>query len=81
MDPRVGRDVSVGCVTGVGGLFSGAMLGVFVGKIVTEVTRCPVTEGIPACNWQVYAGWGGLVGLVTLPALVLWRLRRGRGDT
>lgn len=77
MDPRVGRDVGVGCVTGLGGLCSGAMLGVFVGKVVTEVTRCAVTEGIPACNWQVYAGWGGLIGVVTLPALVLWRLHRG----
>jgi hypothetical protein len=69
--------VGIGCVTAVGGFFSGAMIGVFVGKVVTEVTKCAVTEGIPACDWQVYAGWGGLIGLVTLPALVFWRLHRG----
>jgi hypothetical protein len=73
MEGRVG----VGCLTAVGGLFSGAMIGVFVGKVVTEVTKCQVTEGIPACNWQVYAAWGGIIGLVTLPALVFWRLHRG----
>jgi hypothetical protein len=69
--------VALGCLTSVGGFFSGAMIGVFVGKVVSEVTRCQVGEGLPACNWQVYAGWGGVIGLVTLPALVLWRVHRG----
>jgi hypothetical protein len=77
MESRLSRDVGVGCLTAVGGCFSGAMVGVLVGKVVSEVTRCPVPEGLPACNWQVFAGYGGVIGLVTLPALVLWRLRRG----
>jgi hypothetical protein len=76
MESRRSRDVGVGCLTAVGGFFSGAMIGVFVGKVVSEVTRCPIAEGLPACNWQWFAGWGGVIGLVTLPALVLWRLRR-----
>jgi len=28
------------------------------------------------CNWYVYVGIGGLIGALTLPALVLNRLRR-----
>jgi hypothetical protein len=73
----VARNVGVGCVTGVGGFFSGAMIGVLVGRVMTVVTKCPVGEGLPACDWQVFAGWGGVIGLVTLPALVFWRLHRG----
>ncbi|HWZ59397.1 MAG TPA: hypothetical protein VNW46_10520 [Gemmatimonadaceae bacterium] len=71
------RNIGVGCLTGVSGFFSGAMIGVLVGKVVTAVTRCPVVEDLPACNWQVFAGWGGVIGFVTLPALVFWRLHRG----
>jgi hypothetical protein len=52
------------------------MIGVLVGRIVTVVTKCQVNTELPACDWQVYAGWGGVIGLVTLPALVFWRLRR-----
>ena len=70
------RYLGVGCVTGVGGLCSGAMIGVLVGRIVTVVTKCQVNMELPACDWQVYAGWGAVIGLVTLPALVFWRLRR-----
>ena len=46
-----------------------------VAKIVGWTTKCAPIEGLPACNWWVFAGWGGVVGLVTLPAMVLWRLR------
>jgi hypothetical protein len=55
------------------GLMSGAMVGVLASKIVAWLTGAPACEGIPTCNWHVYAGWGALVGL-TLPALVLRRL-------
>jgi hypothetical protein len=33
---------------------------------------------LPVCNWYVYAGVGALIGAVTLPVLVLNRLKRGR---
>jgi hypothetical protein len=70
------RDVGVGCITTVAGFFSGGMIAVFVGKIVGLVQRCVPEPGLPACNWWVYAGVGGVLGAVTLPVLALGRLRR-----
>jgi hypothetical protein len=71
------RRVGVGCFTTFIGAPSGAMVGVFVGKVVGNVQGCVPPEGLPACNWWWYALAGGVVGMVTLPTLVLWRLRRG----
>ena len=75
-----GRSCAVGCVTTVAGFFSGGMIGVLLGKIVGVAQRCVPPEGLPACNWWVYAGIGGIVGAVTLPVLTLRRLRPGRRD-
>ena len=75
-----GRSCAVGCVTTVAGFFSGAMIGVLIGKIVGLAQRCVPVEGLPACNWWVYAGIGGIVGAATLPVLTLRRLRQGGSD-
>ena len=81
MDPadefRTSRYIGVGCVTMVAGLFSGAMIGVFVAKVVGSFRGCKPPEGLPACDWHVYAGIGMLIGILTLPVLALSRLRRG----
>jgi len=74
------RNVGVGCVTTVAGFFSGGMIGVFIGKIVGLAQRCVPEAGLPACNWWVYAGVGGVLGAVTLPVLALRRLNKGRSD-
>lgn len=71
------RYVGVGCVTAVAGLFSGGMVGVFVAKAVGWAQRCAPPEGLPACNWPVYAAIGMVIGLVTLPVLAVTRLRSG----
>ena len=76
-EQRRARTIGVGCFTTFIGAPSGAMVGVFVGKVVGNVQQCVPPEGIPACNWWWYALVGGVVGMVTLPTLVLWRLRRG----
>ena len=73
--PDLGRNLFIGCFMTPLGMMSGAMVGVLVSKVVAWLTRAPACEGIPTCNWYVYAGWGALVGL-TLPALVLHRLFR-----
>lgn len=52
------------------------MIGVLVGKIVGGVRRCTPAEGLPACDWYYYALGGMLLGAVTLPVLVLSRLRK-----
>jgi hypothetical protein len=54
------------------------MIGVFVAKAVGTVRRCVPLEGLPACDWWSFALVGAVVGVITLPTLVLWRLRRGK---
>jgi hypothetical protein len=70
----------VGCLTVVAGVFSGAMVGVFVAKVVGSIRNCQPLPELPACDWQVYAGVGMLIGAITLPVLALRRLRSGERD-
>jgi hypothetical protein len=70
--------IGVGCVTGVAGFFSGGMIAVFIGKIVGSAQGCKPIEGLPACNWWVYAGIGAVIGALTLPVLALTRLNQPR---
>ena len=81
MDPadefRTSRYVGVGCVTAIGGLFSGGMIGVLIAKIVGSFRGCQPAPELPACDWHVYAGVGMLIGILTLPVMALSRLRRG----
>ncbi len=70
----------VGCLTVVAGFFSGGMVGVFVAKVVGSFRNCAPAPEIPACDWQVYAGVGMLIGALTLPVLALRRLRAGERD-
>lgn len=72
------RNVGVGCVTTVAGFFSGGMIAVLVGKFVGSMQGCKPPEGLPACNWWVYAGIGAVLGALTLPVLALGRLSRPR---
>jgi len=67
----------VGCLTFVAGGFGGGMISVLIAKIVGSARRCEPPEGLPACDWHVYAAVGMLIGAVTLPVLTLARLRRG----
>ena len=80
LGPRdiVARNIGVGCLTAMAGFFSGGMIAVLVGKFVGSAQGCQPPEGLPACNWWVYAGIGALLGAVTLPVLALRRLNRGR---
>ena len=72
------RNIGVGCITGFAGFFSGGMIAVLIGKFVGSMQGCRPAEGLPACNWWVYAGVGALVGALTLPVLALRRLNRSR---
>jgi hypothetical protein len=72
----IARNVGVGCVTTFAGFFSGGMFAVLIAKFVGGVQRCQPAEGLPACNWWVYAGVGAVLGALTLPVLALRRLNR-----
>jgi hypothetical protein len=75
-EDRTARNVGVGCFTAFIGLWSGAMVAVLIGKIVEGIRGAPTCEGLPMCNWHVYAAAGAAVGALSLPVLVLNRLRR-----
>jgi hypothetical protein len=74
----IARNIGVGCVMTFAGFFSGGMIAVLIAKIVGSVNGCQPPEGLPACNWWVYAGIGAVIGALTLPVLVLARLNRSR---
>ncbi len=65
------RRVAIGCVTAWLGFFSGAMILVLVSKIIAYVTHEQACQGIPSCNWYIYALAGGATGALSLPVLVL----------
>jgi hypothetical protein len=50
------------------------MIAVLFSKMVASFTRAPSCEGIPSCNWYIYAMVGGGLGAASLPLLVLWVL-------
>ena len=50
------------------------MTAVLVSKFVAYLVHGPSCDGIPSCNWYLYAVVGGAAGAVTLPVLVLWVL-------
>ncbi len=74
--PSRGRLVAIGCFMAWIGAFSGAMIAVLVSKGVAFFAKAPACEGIPTCDWYIYALVGGALGFVTLPWLVLSALRR-----
>lgn len=73
---RLERRIGVGCVSIVAGFFSGGMIGVLVAKIVGSIRGCQPPEGLPACDWHIYAGVGMLLGVTTLPLLIVRRMTR-----
>jgi hypothetical protein len=72
----IARNLGVGCMTTFAGFFSGGMVGVLIAKFVGSMGGCKPAEGLPACNWWVYAGVGAVLGALTLPVLALSRLNR-----
>ena len=63
------------------GFFSGGMFGVLVAKIVDFFTRAPSCAGLPSCNWAQFFFGGALIGALTLPTLILLRLRSAGGGS
>jgi hypothetical protein len=76
----IARNVGVGCLTAFAGFFSGGMVAVLIAKFVGSMQGCRPVEGLPACNWWVYAGVGAVLGALTLPVLALRRLNRRRAN-
>ena len=70
----------IGCLTAIAGFWGGGMIAVLVAKVVGALTKCAAESetGAP-CNWFTYAEFGAITGLIVLPAISIWLLRRGRG--
>jgi hypothetical protein len=54
------------------------MIAVLVAKVVGAVQGCTPPKGFPACHTWEFLYPGALIGLIGLPMLSLWRLRKGR---
>jgi hypothetical protein len=71
--------LGVGCLTAVVGLVAGGMIAVLVAKIVGATTRClPDAETGAPCDWSMYWTWGARIGVILVPVIVLWRMRKVR---
>jgi hypothetical protein len=70
--------IGVGCLTAPIGFFGGGMIAVLFAKIADAVRNCTPPEGLPACNTWEFLYPGAVIGLIGLPTLALYRLRRGR---
>lgn len=69
------RTIATGCFLVPIGFCSGGMIAAFASKLVAYVTRATPCDGVPACNWLEFTVAGGVIGMLTLPALVMWALR------
>ena len=78
--PSTLRVVAIGCFMAWIGGFSGAMVGVLVSKGAAFLVKAPRCDGIPTCNWYIYAAVGAAIGALTLPWLVVGALRRPPAD-
>jgi len=54
------------------------MIAVGVGMMVDGLTRCVAPPELPVCNTFVYMLTGGLIGVVLLPGVAIWLMRRRR---
>ena len=71
--------LGVGCLTAVVGLVAGGMIAVLVAEIVGATTGCqPAAETGAPCGWSTYWTWGARLGVILVPSIVLWRMRRTR---
>ena len=73
--------IGVGCLTAPIGFFGGGMIAVLVAKLVGAVQNCTPPKDLPACHTFEFLWPGALIGVIGLPVLALYRLRRGRKNS
>lgn len=71
--------VGVGCLTAVVGLAGGGMIAVLIAKVVGAIRGCvPDAETGAPCAWTTFWAWGALIGVIAVPTIAIWRMKRGR---
>ena len=64
----------VGCWMAVVGYLAGGMIAVAFAKLVGALKGCTPPRDMPACDFETYLRVGTTVGLIGLPAVVVWRM-------
>ena len=54
------------------------MIAVLIATIVGTIQKCPPPKDLPACHTFEFLWPGAFIGLIGLPSVALYRLRRGR---
>jgi hypothetical protein len=73
--------LGVGCLTAVSGAMAFGMIAVLVAKGVGWAAKCaPETETGAPCNWLTSWVRGAILGLVLVPTVVIWRMRKARAN-
>jgi hypothetical protein len=71
--------LGVGCLTAVSGAVACGMIAVLIAKVVGWATKCaPDAETGAPCGWATFWVRGAVIGLVLVPTVVIWRMRRAR---
>ena len=80
-DDGVWPYLGIGCMTGISGMMAFAMISVLLAKFIGYARGCAADAetGAP-CDWFTFAVRGGLIGLVAVPTVVIWRMRKSRGS-
>lgn len=71
--------LGVGCLTGISGMMAFGVIGVLLAKTVGWVRKCaPEVETGAPCDWLTYWLRGAVLGLILVPTVVIWRMRKVR---
>lgn len=71
--------LGVGCLAAVSGMMAFGVLAVLLAKAVGWATRCtPDAETGAPCDWLTYWLRGAITGLLLVPTVVIWRMRKAR---
>jgi hypothetical protein len=77
---KIGQRVAFGCFTTAAGSAGGFMLGTMLAKAVGSARNCAPAEGLPACDYWMFALPAAAAGFVLVPAITLWRMRFSKRD-
>ena len=71
--------LGVGCLTAVSGAMAFGVIAVLLAKFVGWTRHCAadVETGAP-CDWATYWLRGAVLGLILVPTIVIWRMRKVR---
>jgi hypothetical protein len=78
-DEGVWPYLGIGCLTGVSGMMAFGVIAVLLAKAVGWASKCaPEAETGAPCNWLTYWLRGAVIGVIVVPTVVIWRMRKVR---